>query len=381
MSKAIPYKNIKYFSFAENKDFILENGSHFGPIDVAYETFGTLNESKDNAILVFHALTGDSHVTSAEDEDDKTPGWWDSLIGKKKAIDTEKYYVICANILGGCMGTTGPSSINIETGCPYGHDFPLITVKDMVAVQKELVTHLGIKKLKSVVGGSLGGMCVIQWMASYPDMAESFVVIAAAYKTTPQIIAFYEVGRNAILADPNYNNGNYYDGEGPDRGLTIARMVAHITYLSGPALEMKFGRSYQEQIKEADNVYGNFGPMFAIESYLRHQGRKFVDRFDANSYLYLTKAMDLYDTTENGKYELTDLFEKVRSKTLFISFNSDWHFSPADSWVIVKAMMGLGKEVTYVNIDSPYGHDAFLLENKDQEMIVSCFLNNLGGLS
>lgn len=374
-----PYKNIKYHKFAEKKDFPLESGTFFGPITVAYETFGKLNEKKDNAVLVIHALTGDSHVTSSEDHDDTTPGWWDKLIGKGKAIDTDENFIICSNVFGGCMGTTGPSSVNPETGREYGQTFPLITIKDMVNVQKELIDHLGIAKLKTVIGGSLGGMSVVEWMASYPEMSESFIVIAASYKTSPQIIAFYEVGRNAILADPNYNNGDYYRSEKPDRGLTIARMLAHITYLSSQTIETKFGRNFQEQIKDFNHPYGNFGPMFAIESYLRYQGRKFVERFDANSYLYLTKAMDIYDATANNTRPLTEVLNKFNEKSLFISFNSDWHFTPADTWGIVKAMMELGKEVTYVNLDSPYGHDAFLLENKEQERIVAGFIKNAGG--
>lgn len=375
MKRKIPYPNIKYFTFAENKEFLLESGESFGPITVAYETFGHLNENKDNAILVIHALTGDTHVTSDYDPDNTTPGWWDTLIGKNKAIDTEKYFVICSNYFGGCMGTTGPSSINRETNREYGFTFPMFTVTDMVKVQKELIDYLGIKKLKCVIGGSLGGMLSLEWNYLYPDMIENSIIVAAAHKTSTQIIAFYEVGRNAILSDPNFNNGNYYNGPFPERGLAIARMVAHITYLSKGSIESKFGRDIKSDILESDQMYGIFGPMFQVESYLRHQGRKFVLRFDANSYLYLTKAMDMYDLTR-GTNNLKKSVSKFKSRILIITFTSDWHFSPAESWEIVKALMSMDKEVTYVNIDSPYGHDAFLLKNEEFESVISSFLSN-----
>lgn len=379
MSKAIPYKKIRYFQFAENQDFLLENGTKFGPITIAYETFGTLNSEKSNAILVMHALTGDSHVTSAEDENNYTPGWWDTLIGRDKEINTDEYFVICANMLGGCMGSTGPSSINPQTGAPYGSTFPFIGIKDIVAAQVHLLDSLGIQQLKCVIGGSLGGMAVIEMMTFYPDLAKSFIVIASAHKTSSQIMAFYEVGRNAILADPHYYNGNYYEKEEtPKRGLGIARMVAHITYLSNNLLETKFGRNLQEKILESDLCYGKFGPMFAVESYLRHQSKKFIDRFDANSYLYLTKAMDLYDLTQGGKKSLSELFAHVNKKVLFISFTSDWHFTPVDSWTMAKELVSQGKDVTYVNIASNYGHDSFLIENNLQARVIASFLKNVG---
>jgi len=373
--KKNPYKNIKYYTFANNKDFLLESGETFGPITIAYETFGTLNEKNDNAILVIHALTGDTHVTSDYDPDNTTPGWWDTLVGKNKAIDTEKYFVICANYFGGCMGSTGPSSINPDTGKEYGLTFPIFTVTDMVKIQKELIDYLGIKKLKCVIGGSLGGMLTLEWNVLYPDMMEKSIVIAAAHKTSTQIIAFYEVGRNAILSDPNFNNGDYYNKTPPERGLAIARMVAHITYLSKGSIENKFGRDIKNEILESDQMYGIFGPMFQVESYLRYQGRKFVLRFDANSYLYLTKAMDMYDMTR-GTNKLNDIVAKFKSKILIITFTSDWHFSPSESWEVVKALMNTDKEVTYVNIDSFHGHDSFLLKNQEFENVIKSFLNN-----
>ena len=365
MSKFIQYP-VKYFTFSEDKSFVLESGVNFGPITVSYETFGELNKNKDNAILIIHALTGDTHVTSDYDSDDKTPGWWDGTVGKGKAIDTDKYFVICSNCLGGCMGTTGPSDINCETNSYYGLTFPIITIRDMVEVQKKLIDHLGLTKLKSVIGGSIGGMQVLEWGVLYPNLMESLVVIASAAKTSPQIIAFGEVGRNSIMADPNFNNGNYYNSRSPERGLSIARMAAHITYLSRDSMDIKFGRDVKTELKDGDELYGLFGPMFQVESYLRYQGRKFVQRFDANSYLYITKAMDLYDITR-GKNNLSEILEKVMARILVISFTSDWHFRPSESWEIVKALMNKNKEISYLNIESPYGHDTFLLNNEEMK--------------
>jgi homoserine O-acetyltransferase len=372
--RPIPY-NIKYFTFSEDESFILESGEKFGPITVGYETFGHLTPEKDNAILVIHALTGDTHATSADDKDDKTKGWWDTLIGPGKDIDTDKYFIICANYLGGCMGSTGPSSVNPKTGKEYGLDFPLITVRDMVETQKKLIDHLGIKKLKTVIGGSLGGMLTLEWAVFHPEYMESSIIIASAYKTSSQIIAFGEVGRNAIMADPDFNNGCYYDGKIPGKGLSIARMAAQITYLSRDSMEMKFGRDIKTEIKDGDEMYGLFGPMFQVESYLRYHGRKFVQRFDPNSYLYITKAMDLYDISR-GKNNFSEIFSNVKGKMLVISFESDWHFRPSESWEIVKAMMNNGKDITYVNINTPYGHDAFLIPNPEMEKVISGFINS-----
>lgn len=367
-------KTIKYYKLTDKKNFILESGEKFGPITVAYETFGKLNHNKDNAILIIHALTAGSHVCSYYDNDKNTPGWWDDYVGPGKAIDTNKYYVICSNCLGGCYGTTGPSSINPSTKKPYGLKFPIITVKDMVEVQKELIDYLSIKKIKAVIGGSLGGMQVIEWTVLYPNMLENGIIIASAYKTSAQIIGFGEVERSSIMADPNFNNGNYYEGTPPERGLAIARMAAHITYLSQDSMEVKFGRNIKTNILESDDLYGIFGPMFQVESYLRYQGKKFVLRFDANSYLYFTKAMDMYDLTRN-RMSITKALKKVKCKILIISFKSDWHFRPTESWEIVKALMSLDKEVSYINIDSPYGHDAFLIKNQELEKVINNFIN------
>ena len=368
----IPYP-LKYFTFAEDGDFELESGTKFGPVTVGYETFGTLNEDKSNAILIIHALTGDSHVTSACDEDSQTPGWWDCAVGSGKAIDTDKFFVICANILGGCMGSTGPSSINPKTGQPYGLDFPAITVGDMAECQKRLIDSLGITKLHSLIGGSLGGMIVLEWNKRYPDSVGNSIVVASSYRTSSQILAFYEVGRNAILADPQFNNGSYYASGQPIRGLAIARMIAHLTYLSKDSIESKFGTDIKDEIQPNDLMYDNFGVMFQIESYLRHQGRKFVERFDANSYLYITKAMDMYDLTA-GSNHVGEVVAGFKSRFMIISFTSDWHFSPKESQQVVKALMRRKKTVTYLNIASQYGHDSFLLENASQQAAIRNFL-------
>ena len=275
--------------------------------------------------------------------------------------------------MGGCNGSVGPSSINPKTKKPYALDFPIVTVKDMVLAQKKMIDYLSIKKLKSVIGGSIGGMQTIEWAVTYPDMLETAIVIASAYKTSPLVIGFGEVGRNAIMSDANFKNGNYYDKQSPEKGLAIARMIAHITYLSKDSMELKFGRDIKDDVFKIDGLNNLFGPMFQVESYLRYQGKKFVSRFDANSYLYITKAMDMYDLTKNrGSIEKALL--KLKSKMLIISFSEDWHFRPSESWEIVKTMMNLDKEISYVNIDSPYGHDAFLLKNDELGKIIVNFL-------
>ena len=371
----IPYP-LKYFTFAEDGSFRLESGTCFGPITVGYETFGEMNADKSNAILIVHALTGDSHVTSEYDAGQETPGWWDSFVGKGKSIDTDKYFVICANILGGCMGTSGPSSINPSTNAPYGLKFPIITVNDMVRVQKALIDSLGITKLFAIVGGSLGGMLALEWNRLYPDSVLNTIFIASSYRTSSQILAFYEVGRNAILADPAFNGGDYYNsGVQPERGLTIARMIAHLTYLSKDSIENKFGRDVKDEVLATDVMYGKFGIMFQIESYLRYQGRKFVQRFDANSYLYITKAMDMYDST-NGTGNVLEVVSGFKSRFLIITFTSDWHFSPKEAMVIVSALMRKKKQVTYINIDSSYGHDSFLLDNDEEKRAIKYFLES-----
>ncbi len=371
----IPNNNVgivetQFYTIEEKIKF--ESGVEFGPITVAYETYGTLNENKDNAILVIHALTGDAHAAGYHSENDKKAGWWDTMIGPDKAFDTNKYFIICTNILGGCSGTTGPSSINPDTGKPYGISFPVFTIEDTVKVKKKLLDFLGINKLYAVAGGSMGGMQAIQFAISYPDYVTSAILIATTSRLSPQAIAFNAVGRNSIISDPNWNNGDYYDSqEKPDRGLSNARMIGHITYLCEEAMYNKFGRKLQNK-----NHYDfNFDIDFQVESYLQHQGQIFVDRFDANSYLYITKAVDYFDPAD--KYgSLKNAFEKSNAKYLVMSFDSDWLFPSVQSKEIVNTLMQLGKDVSYCEIQSPCGHDAFLLEYDVQSKIVKSFLND-----
>ena len=348
----------------------LESGKILPEFSVAYETYGELNENKDNAILVLHALTGDAHAAGKHSEDDKKVGWWNDMIGPNKAFDTNKYFVISSNILGGCSGTTGPCSINPETNKPYAHDFPVFTVADIVKVQKKLVDSFGLEKI-NIAGGSIGGMQALEWVTSYPDMITSCILIATTSNSSAQTIAFNAIGRNAILSDPNFNNGNYYGSDKqPERGLAIARMIGHVTYLSEDAMQNKFARRFQDK----DTTNFDFNIDFEVESYLEHQGQTFVERFDANSYLYITKAMDLYDTAQKfGSLEKT--FENTNAKFLIMSFTSDWLFPTDQSKEIVNALIKAKKDVSFCEIESPCGHDAFLLEFETQTKIVKSFLN------
>ncbi len=346
----------------------LDCGKILEKVTVAYETYGELNENRDNAILVLHALTGDAHAAGYH-EGDKKAGWWDKMIGSGKAFDTDKYCVICSNILGGCKGTTGPSSINPTTQKEYGLDFPVITIEDTVKVQKALIDKLRIKKL-IVAGGSMGGMQALEWSLAYPKMVTHSIVIASTARLSAQGIAFNAVGRNAILSDPNFNNGDYYGKETPERGLAIARMIGHITYLSEDAMHNKFARKLQGK----DKPDFDFNVEFQVESYLEHQGQVFVDRFDANSYLYITKACDYFDVEK--KYgSLENAFKRCNSRFLIICFSSDWLFPPAHSKEIVSALMKTGKEVSFLQIESPAGHDAFLLEFATQTKVIKSFLS------
>lgn len=342
----------------------LECGATLDTIDIAYETYGTLNAHKSNAILICHAFSGDAHAAGIDAAG--RAGWWDSMIGPDKAFDTNKHFMICANILGGCRGTTGPSSINPQTGKHYATDFPLITVKDMVAVQKILIDHLGIDKLLSIAGGSMGGMQVLQWIADYPERVLSVIPIATSLKHSPQQIAFNEVARQAIISDPTWKNGHYYDNGQPERGLALARMIGHITYMSDKSMEEKFSR----QLKK-ERLGFTFDADFQVEGYLRYKGDKFVQRFDANSYLYITKAMDYFDLSDK------DLFPPERRfavKFLVISFQSDWLYPSYQSRDLVRLLKTRFVDVTYCEVPSTYGHDAFLLEIEEQEMLVKGFL-------
>ncbi len=347
----------------------LESGKRLGPIDVAYETYGKLNEAGDNAVLICHALSGNAHVAGVNSPEDKKTGWWDVMVGPGKGIDTNKYFVICSNFLGGCSGTTGPSSINPQTQKPYGLDFPIITIADMVKVQKLLLDKLGIKKLLSVIGGSIGGMQVLQWAIAYPDFVKSAIAVATAAHLGAQSIAFDAVGRNAILADPNFAAGQYPQGKGPDVGLAIARMIGHITYLSEQGMRAKFGR----ELRGAESYSYDFNSEFAVETYLDYQGQSFVERFDADSYLYITKASDYFDLQKDYG-SLEKAFAKTKSRFLIISFASDWLYTPAQSKAMVDALAAVGKDVSYCDIASPYGHDAFLLEPEVLGKFLCCFL-------
>lgn len=341
------------------------------PVQVAYETYGELNADKSNAIYICHALTGNAHVAGYHDaNDEKTQGWWEEFVGPGKSIDTNKYYVICSNFLGGCSGTTGATSINPKTGKPYGLTFPVITIKDQVKVQKMLLDKLGIERLVAVIGGSMGGMNAMTLAIDYPDLSASALLIATTPRLSPQSIAFDAVGRNAIKNDKNFNNGNYSDSTGPDNGLSIARMIGHITYLSDEGMREKFGR----ELREADSYSYNFNSEFSVETYLDHQGGEFVERFDANCYLYITKAMDYFDLElEHGSLE--EAFAKSNSRFFIASFSTDWLFTPEQSREMVDALTALGKDVTYCNIESHHGHDAFILEPETLGPMIRDYLN------
>jgi homoserine O-acetyltransferase len=358
-------KQTQYFTFAyPPNELTLESDEKFGPITLAYETYGELNAEKSNAVLIAHALTGDAHVAGID-------GWWGNLIGPGKGIDTDKYYVICSNVLGGCKGSTGPSSINPETKKPFGLTFPLISISDMVEAQKHLIEYLCIDKLLSVVGGSMGGMQVLQWMVSYPDKVLSAIPIATTLKHTPQQIAFNEVGRQAVMSDPDWKDGGYYDSAPPSKGLAVARMIGHITYMSDTSMTEKFGRK-----TKADKEPFKFSADYEVEGYLRYRGDNFVKRFDANSYLYLTKAIDNFNIL-NGN-ALNSIFKGLKAKVLVLSFKSDWLYPSYQSQEIVKACKLAGLNASYCELNSTYGHDSFLLETEQETQLVGNFLKSVG---
>lgn len=363
----------KYLTFAYPPDlFHMENGLTLGPITIAYETYGQLNGSADNVILVEHALTASAHAAGKHTLEDKVPGWWDVMIGPGKAFDTDKYFVVCSNILGSCYGTTGPSSINPATGKPYGLDFPLVTIRDMVRVQKALLDYLGVKRIKAVAGGSMGGMQAMEWALSYPDMVDSIVLVASGTVSNPQSIAIHKVGIRAIMDDPDWNGGYYYGGSPPAKGLAIARMIGHITYLSHNWLWEKFGRNHPDPVSMKLRLDSNF----EIEDYLEYQGASFVKRFDANSYIYIMRAIDIYDAAE-GYGSLTESFARMKCrKALVASFTSDWLFPTYQSREIVDALHANNIECDYREIDSPYGHDSFLLEYKTLTESIKEFLGS-----
>lgn len=355
----------------DSKAVELDSGNHFGPINIRYETYGTLNAEKSNAILIVHAFSGDAHAAGYHQNNEEKPGWWDEMIGPGKAFDTDTYFVISSNVLGGCMGTTGPNSINPATGTPYALNFPVITIGDMVKTQKLLIEHLGISQLLAVAGGSMGGMQVLEWSVRFPHMVKTAIVIASTGRLSPQAIAFNAVGRNAIMSDSNWQGGNYYKGELPRQGLSIARMIGHITYLSDESMKMKFGRKLQTR----DDFNFDFADQFQVESYLEYQGDRFVERFDANTYIYLSKAIDYYDFA-SGYASIDDAVDRTSCSFLVISYSSDWLYPSYQAKELVYAMMRRGKDVSYTELDSPFGHDAFLLETGRQEMIISSFLKS-----
>jgi homoserine O-acetyltransferase len=361
----------EYFTFAQDRPMQLACGKTIGPVTIAYETYGTLNARKDNAVLVLHALSGSAHAAGYHTLDDPYPGWWDIFVGPGKPFDTNKYFIISSNVIGSCVGSTGPASINPETGKPYALSFPMITVGDMVEAQRYLIDYFGIDKLLTVTGGSMGAMQALDWGISYPDRVRSAIVLAISHAQSALGIAFNEVGRQAIFQDPNWNNGNYYDEQIPQQGLALARMIAHITYLSEQKMHEKFGRRLQDK----EMLSYGFDSEFQIESYLHHQGVKFVNRFDANSYLYLTKALDYFDLRmDHGNGNLTKAFEKVKSDFLMVSFSSDWLYQPAGMRDMVNALRANGKNVVYIDIDSNDGHDAFLLPNETLADTIENFL-------
>jgi len=340
-------------------------GRELGPVTIAYETYGELAPDGDNAVLVCHALSGDAHAAGLH-AGAREPGWWDAMVGPGKAFDTGRYFVVCANVIGGCRGSTGPSSADPATGRPYGLSFPLVTIPDMVEAQRLLLDHLGVERLLCVAGGSMGGMQALQWVASHPERVRSAVVIATTLKHSPQQIAFGEVGRQAVMADPAWRGGDYYGHGQPERGLAVARMVGHITYMSERSMEEKFSRRTR-----GGRLSYSFTQDFEVEGYLRYRGDTFVKRFDANSYLYITKALDYFDLSGDG---LAPRGVALPQRFLVIAFSSDWLYPPAQSREIVRQLRARHADATFVEIPSEYGHDAFLVEHAEQTRLVAPFL-------
>ncbi len=348
----------------------LDCGVTLTEVDVAYETYGILNADRSNAILVLHAFSGDAHAAGVSS--DGQPGWWTSMIGPGLGFDTNRYFVICSNVLGGCRGTTGPICRNPATGEPYAMRFPVITISDIVRLQKKLIDHLGIEKLLAVAGGSMGGMQVLEWAVAYPESVAAALPIATTARHSAQQIAFNEVGRQAIMGDPDWNEGNYLPDKPPARGLSVARMVGHITYMSDHSMRDKFGRRLRDK-----SAFGfDFSVDFEVESYLRYRGSQFVTRFDANSYLYITKAMDYFDLSA-GRSTLAAAFDRTTARFLVISFTSDWLYPTYQSLEIVSALRGRNVDVAFCELPSQYGHDAFLVEVKEQTEMISGFLNSV----
>ncbi len=363
-----------FIVFDADRPLKLDAGVELAPFQIAYQTYGTLNAARSNAVLLCHALTGDQHVANIHPVTGK-PGWWESMVGPGRPIDTDRYFIICPNVIGGCMGSSGPSSTNPATGNAWGLDFPVITIRDMVRAQAMLLDHLGVEQLFSIAGGSMGGMQVLQWCTTYPDRVFSALPLATATRHSAQNIAFHEVGRQAVMADPEWRQGRYiFEGTEPRRGLAVARMGAHITYLSDAALHRKFGRRFQDR----SNPTFSFEADFEVENYLRHQGSTFVERFDANSYLYLTRAMDYFDLAADYDGVVANAFKGTSTRFCVISFTSDWLFPTSDSRAIVHALNAGGARVSFAEIETDKGHDAFLLDEPELLAIVRGFLESAG---
>ncbi len=365
----------KFFTAAVPPDLMaLESGQTLGPVTIAYETYGRLNAAKNNAVLICHALSGDSHVAGYYEAADDKPGWWDIMVGPGKGIDTDKFFVVCSNVLGSCQGTSGPGSINPATGRPYGIEFPMVTIGDMVKAQKMLMDYLGIDQILSVIGGSIGGMQVLEWSLRYPQMVVSAIPLATTARHSALAIAFNEVARQAIMADPDWNNGNYYGGRKPGHGLAVARMIGHITYLSDESMRHKFGRRLQNK----SDFSFHLDVDFEVESYLHHQGTKFVERFDANSFLYITKAADYYDLEkQHGDGSGVKAFSKTGTRFLVVSFTSDWLYPTYQSRSLVQAMKKNSLDVSFCEIETAWGHDAFLLPNPRLTSLIKGFLESV----
>ncbi|PSH59112.1 homoserine O-acetyltransferase MetX [Phyllobacterium sophorae] len=358
--------------FGADKPLHLDSGVSLSPFRIAYQAYGELNADKSNAILICHALTGDQHVANLHPVTGK-PGWWETLVGPGKPVDTDRYFVICSNVLGGCLGSTGPASINPETGKAYALDLPVITIADMVRAQAMLVSHFGIEQLFAVIGGSMGGMQVLEWASSHSDKVFAAVAIATGARHSSQNIAFHEVGRQAVMADPEWKEGRYLEhGTVPRKGLSVARMAAHITYLSETALHRKFGRNLQDR----QNVTFGFDADFQIESYLRYQGMSFVERFDPNSYLYMTRAMDYFDLAAEHEGRLADAFAGSKTRFCIVSFTSDWLFPTSESRTVAHALNAAGASVSFVEIESDRGHDAFLLDEPEMFSAINGFIRS-----
>jgi len=369
--KNIDIVETQYFTCCEPpNELVLKSGFKLGPITIAYETYGELNKEKSNAIMIFHALTGDAHAAGYR-EGDKKPGWWDTMIGPGKAFDTNKYYIISPNVLGSCKGSTSPASLNPATGKPYGLSFPVVTIDDMVAAQKHLLDHLGVNKLLCAAGGSMGGLQAMQWSVMYPDAVHSAISIAANTRHSAQQIALHEVARQAIMSDPDWQNGDYYGKSIPARGLALSRMIGHITYMSEKSMEEKFGR----KLISKEKLGFDFSHDFEVESYLKYRGDSFVQRFDANSYLFLSKALDYFDMAGDGK--LVDALAPAKASFLIVSFTSDWLYPPYQSKAMVRALKANDLDVSDIEINSSYGHDAFLIEVEDQTKLITHFLNRV----